>query len=167
MRAGHINCFIASVKNVFTTMLETDVTVSKPRLGTDGKSIHDVRGIIALSGDVAGSVILSFPSRTAARAVEAFAGMRFEQDTDEFSDAIGELANMVAGNAKKDFDGLDIHISVPTVIIGQGHQLGRNPLGPWIILECNSRLGMFELEVCVLEVAAVQAKGGTHASSCR
>lgn len=160
MRASHINCFIAAVQNVFKTMLDTDVTVSKPRLKTDNNTAHDVTGIISLSGDVAGAVALDFPMATACAAVEAFSGTRYHHVCDEFSDAIGELANMVSGNAKKDLTGLNVSISIPTVVVGQNHRLGRNPLGPWIVLDCASVLGDFSLEVCVLEVAAVQAGGG-------
>ena len=73
---------------------------------------------------------------------------------------LGELANMIAGNAKKDMAGLNTYISVPTVIIGVNHRLGRHQLGPWVVLECHCALGDFAIEVCLLEVTAMAHTGG-------
>lgn len=160
MRASHINPFIGSVQLVFETMLNTKVTVEKPFVKTEDNFSHDITGIIALSGEAVGSVAVSFPLETAKNAVEAFAGTRLEAEDPNFSDAIGELANMIAGNAKKNLDDLCIYISVPTVIIGHNHRLGRHQLGPWIVLQCNSVLGPFNIEVCVMEVPARAAAGG-------
>lgn len=160
MRADHINPFITAVKLVFETMLDTQVGVAKPRVKTGNQSTHDVTGIIALAGEAAGSVAVSFPMTTAVNCVEAFAGLRIDQVNDDFTDAIGELANMIAGNAKKDLNNLKIDISIPTVVVGSGHRLGRHQLGPWIVLDCECDLGPFSIEVCVVEVAAAVAKGG-------
>ncbi len=159
MRAQHVNPFIDSVKLVFETMLGTQVAIAKPRIKTDDQPSYDVTGIIALSGEAVGSVAVSFPMDTAIKCVEAFSGMPVEEPDDNFTDAIGELANMIAGNAKKDLENLKVNISVPTVIVGQGHRLGRHQLGPWIVLECTSPHGPFNLEMCVVEVAAAVAGG--------
>ena len=159
MRADHINPFITAVQLVFDTMLDTEVTVAKPVLKENDKASFDVTGIITLSGQVAGSAALSFPMETAKNAVEAFSGTRVDEHDEMFSDAIGELANMVTGNAKKDLDNLKVAISVPTVVIGANQRLGHHQLGAWIVLQCSSALGDFDIEVCVVEVAAMAATG--------
>ena len=158
-QAEHVNPFITAVQLVFETMLNTKVTIGKPSVKQDNQPSHDVTGIIALAGDAAGSAALSFPMATAKAAVEAFAGMPLDETDDMFADAIGELANMVTGNAKKDFNNLNINISVPTVVIGSDHRLGHHQLGPWIVLGCDSALGRFSIEICVVEAAALAATG--------
>lgn len=160
MRACYINPFITAVQLVFETMLSTEVTVAKPRLKDSDSPTYDVTGIISLSGDVVGSAALSFPMESAKNAVKAFTGMEVDAKDDMFSDAIGELTNMVTGNAKKDLQDLAASISVPTVVIGENHHLGSHQLGPWVVLECQSRLGGFNIEVCVIEVAALAEMGG-------
>jgi chemotaxis protein CheX len=160
MRAEHVNPFIKAVQLVFETMLGTKVTVSKPELKADDKLTNDVTGIIGLSGEVVGSAALSFPLETAKKAVEAFSGSKLTETDDLFSDAVGELANMVTGNAKKDLDDSNIYISVHTVVIGKNHRLGHHQLGPWVVLRCQSNLGPFTIEICVVEVAALAASGG-------
>lgn len=159
MRASHVNPFIRATQLVFDTMLQTKVEIARPRVKTEDRATYDVTGIIALSGEAAGAVAVSFPMETARQAVEAFTGMPVNEPDDCFTDAIGELANMIAGNAKKDLDDLRITISVPTVVVGANHRLGRHQLGPWIVLDCNSRLGSFTIEICVVEVA-VAVEGG-------
>lgn len=160
MRADYINPFITAVQLVFETMLDSPVSVAKPRLKDDGQPTYDVTGIIALAGGVVGSAAMSFPMETALKAVEAFTGMAVGADDDMFADAIGELVNMVTGNAKKDMQDMAVTISVPTVIIGTNHHLANHQLGPWVVLECSSDLGPFNIEVCVVEVAAMTAAGG-------
>ncbi len=160
MRASHINPFIKSVQLVFETMLDTRVTTTKPYVKEHDRATNDVTGIIALSGEAVGSVAVSFPMATAKKAVEAFTGMPVDEVDDDFSDAIGELANMVAGNAKKDLANLNVSISVPTVVIGSNHRLGRHQLGAWIVLECDSPLGQFNIEICIVEVAVMATVGG-------
>jgi chemotaxis protein CheX len=166
MHVSHINPFISSVQLVFETMLNTKVSVNKPFIKKDARFCHDITGIISLSGNAVGTVAVSFPMQTANNAVEAFSGVRVESIDDSFSDAIGELANMIAGNAKKNLEVHNVSISVPTVIIGSGHRLGAHRLGAWIVLECNCALGPFSIEVCIEEVPAPATVGGeAHANS--
>jgi chemotaxis protein CheX len=162
MRAEHINCFITAVKHVFSTMLNTEVAIGKPQVQPVGQATHDVTGIIGLSGDAAVAVALSLPLDTAANAVEAFSGTRFAPTDDGFTDAIGELANMISGSAKKDLANMDVSISIPTVVVGQNQRLGRHSLGPWIVLECRCPLGNFSLEVCMVETPVAAAAGGAQ-----
>jgi len=159
MRADHINPFVAAVQLVFETMLDSPVAVAKPKLKHADSPAYDVTGIISLGGDVVGSAALSFPMETAANAVKAFTGNEVAPEDDMFADAIGELANMVTGNAKKDLHNLSVSISVPTVVIGRNHHLASHQLGPWVVLECDCGLGAFNIEVCVVEVTELAAMG--------
>ncbi|MFW6155185.1 MAG: chemotaxis protein CheX [Planctomycetota bacterium] len=160
MRAEHINPFITAVQLVFETMLDSPVAVAKPKLKHAGSPTYDVTGIISLSGDVVGSAALSFPMDTASQAVKAFTDTEVAPEDDMFADAIGELANMVTGNAKKDLHHLSVSISVPTVVVGHNHHLASHQLGPWVVLECACDLGTFNIEVCVVEVTELAAMGG-------
>ncbi len=161
MRAEHVNPFITAVQLVFETMLDSPVSVAKPRLKEAGMPAYDVTGIVSLSGDIVGSAALSFPMETALNAVEAFTGTRIDAEDDMFADAIGELANMVTGNAKKDLVGSAVSISVPTVVVGSNHHLASHQLGPWVVLQCESKTGPFIIEVCLVAVKELAAVGGT------
>ena len=159
MRADHVNPFVTSIQLVFDTMLDSSVNVARSRFKDSSHPTHDVTGIITLTGDVVGSAALSFPMHTAMKAVEVFTGMAVESTDDMFADAVGELATMVAGNAKKDLKKVSVSISVPTVVIGKNHHLASHQLGQWVVLECTSDIGPFNIEICVVEVAALAATG--------
>ena len=55
-----ITPFIKSIQNVFSTMMQLQVNVGDPRLKTEPLPAYDVSGIIGMSGDVVGSIVLSF-----------------------------------------------------------------------------------------------------------
>ena len=65
MDPTYITPFIVSIQNVFSTMLNLPVQVKEPRIKTGSESGADVSSIIGMSGDVVGSVILSFPTESA------------------------------------------------------------------------------------------------------
>ena len=52
MDPTHITPFVASVQNVFSTMLQLPVTVGDPAIKADPNQSHDVTAIIGMSGDV-------------------------------------------------------------------------------------------------------------------
>ena len=61
-----------------------------------------------MSGDVVGSVMLSFPIDSALKIVEKFTGMKIDVNSEDFGDAIGELVNMISGAAKAKFEGKNL-----------------------------------------------------------
>jgi chemotaxis protein CheX len=147
MKVDTINAFIAAAQNVFSSMVNTDVSLGRVQLNTSHVTPHDISGIIGLSGDVVGCVVVSFPMETALAAYEAFAGEPTEPMNPNFFDAIGELTNMIAGAAKAQLDGLSISIGLPTVIMGKQHCISAPQDVPFISVPCHCRLGNFSIEV--------------------
>jgi len=143
--------FVNSVRNVFSTMVGVETTVERPMLKPQPVPSYDVSGIIGFSGEIVGSVVVSFQREAAIRLVESFAGVKLEPESVDFADAIGELANMIAGAAKKDLGGL-ANISTPNVIIGQGHQIARLKDVPCLVIPVSTAVGNFAVEVCIKQV---------------
>ncbi len=147
MDARYVNPFIRSVCNTFETMCHTTVKVGKPQLKSGDDPSADVSGVIGFSGDAAGSVVLHFSFEVASKAASAFAGAEIDQEHGDFADAIGELANMVAGGAKAQFDGLNISISLPNVVVGRNHSVSASKSTPRLLIPVETGLGFFYLEV--------------------
>ena len=147
MDVRYINPFVASICNVFETMIGMPVTVGKPALKQDQTAYTDVSGVIGFSGDATGSVVLAFSFDTAAKIATAFAGMDITPDHPDFADAMGELANMVAGGAKSKFEGLKVNISLPNVITGSDHSVCASKTTPRIVLPCSTEAGSFFVEI--------------------
>ena len=147
MDVRYINPFIASICNTFETMCGSKVTVGKPLLLTEPYEQTDVSAIIGFSGDAAGSVALCFGVDTASKLATSFAGTEITPEHDDFGDALGELANMVAGGAKAKLEGLDINISLPSVIIGTGQRILASKSSPRLHIPCSTAAGNFRVEV--------------------
>ena len=144
-----ISAFIKSISNVFSTMLQLPVEVGEPTIKMGDESPFDVSGIIGMSGEVVGSVVLCFPGDTAERIVAIFTGEQMSIDSDDFPDAIGELVNMVAGGAKGMFDDREVSISCPSVIVGEGHSVSRLKDVPCVLIPCSTDCGEVVIEVAI------------------
>lgn len=155
-----INPFIRSVHNVFKTMCRLEPRVGKPYVKVSEEPYADVSGVIGFSGDASGSIVLTFMFDAASKIATAFAGVPITPEHRDFADAIGELANMVAGNAKKEFgEGLSISISLPNVIVGSHHAISPSKSHSIIIVPCETDMGSFNVEVSmVMEKKSVAAK---------
>ncbi|HWB55218.1 MAG TPA: chemotaxis protein CheX [Tepidisphaeraceae bacterium] len=144
--------FVNATINVFTTMVKIKPEIIRPCIKQDPGATHDVSGIIGFSGDIVGSVVVTFQMETAQKLVSALVGMEVEANSPDFVDAVGELANMIAGNAKKDLGGV-ANIAVPTVIVGKNHMIGRLTGVPCVLIPCHTSVGDFAVEVNIKPVA--------------
>jgi chemotaxis protein CheX len=156
MDVRYINPFIEAVRSVFSTMIHIDVTMGKPHL-TEILPKYDISGIIGMSGDVVGSVVLSFPASVAKVVIGKFAGSDHAITSPDFADALGEIVNMISGAAKAKFEGKKVSISTPSVVVGQGHTIARPSSTVCISLPCIVYCGEFAIDVAIREDAQ-QAK---------
>jgi chemotaxis protein CheX len=138
--------FVRSIKDVLHTMAKVTVTVGPPDLKKTPATTYDVSGIIGFSGEFTGSMVLSFTTKAAQAIVSSFAGAEIEAGSPDFADAVGELANMVAGSAKAAFGGTT-SITVPSIVMGAGHVIARLHDVPCIVIPCKTEHGDFAVEV--------------------
>lgn len=161
---GYITPFVKSIQNVFSMMLQLPVTVLDAQLKENTTPTHDVSGIIGMSGDMVGTVILSFQRETAESIVALFSGEKLSCGSADFADAVGELVNMVSGGAKALFaDTKDVSISCPSVIVGDDHGVALPSDVPCIVIPCVTDCGEFVIEVAIRE--AVAPTGQTNKSA--
>lgn len=154
MDPAYITPFIASLQNVCSTMMQLPVTIGAPHVKREAGATYDVSGIIGMSGDVVGSVVVSFPLEVAQAVVALLAGQRVEPDNPDFADAVGELVNMIAGGAKGMFQGKKkVSISCPSVVVGKNHMVARQKDAPCIVIPCTTDCGELALEICIREAA--------------
>lgn len=166
MDVKFINPFVKSICNTFTTMCELNVTVGKPQLVNDDSCDADISAIIGFSGDAAGSVIVKYHFDVATRIASAFAKIEMDQNHPDLVDALGELANMIAGGAKAQFEGLDVDISLPSVVVGSHHHFPVARNAKRLVFPCETKLGTFETHVAMIvtrskSVASAAATGAS------
>lgn len=166
MDASYITPFVKSIQNVFSTMLQLPVSVNDPVIKTDTTPTHDVSGIIGMSGDVIGTIILSFKTDAAESIVTLFCGEKLESGTPDFADAVGELVNMVSGGAKALFtDTKDVSISCPSVIVGKDHGVALPSDVPCVMIPCSTDCGEFVIEIAIREAGAGAATTAASANA--
>ncbi|MBL0926727.1 MAG: chemotaxis protein CheX [Phycisphaerales bacterium] len=141
--------FIKSTKNLFETMLQMPVEMGEPSIKPASAPSFDVSGIIGFAGDYEGSVVLSFPAATAVRVASVFTGADVATGSDDLTDAVGELVNMIAGGAKAQFSGRKISISCPSVVVGENHVVHGRKDFACVQIPCVCDCGEFAIELAI------------------
>lgn len=147
--ANYIKPFVVAAKNLFETMIEIPFSLGKPTLKT-GSQVppHEISSIIGISGNVSGCVVISLSHDVAYAMVSALVGFEVEELDDDCIDAIGEIANMIAGNAKTDFPSEDNSISTPSVVVGK-HKVSYPSGLPIITIPCITDKGEMFIEIAL------------------
>lgn len=149
--------FAESVRSVLPTMVGVAVETGPLARKQPDDRKYDVSGVIGFSGEIAGSLVIRFPLPVASALVAGLTGgVAFPPDSGDFADAVGELANMIAGAAKSRF-GQSASISVPVVIVGAGHAVPALSDCPALVIPCDCTHGRFVLELNLKQRAAVPA----------
>jgi chemotaxis protein CheX len=149
MDVKYVNPFITATITLFKTMLNMDVAPEKPTLKQEPYPSFDISGIIGLSGGAQGSISISFPKSMALKIVSTMIGMELKVVGPDLTDGIGEVANIIAGNAKQNLNGLNLSISLPNVIVGKDHVITSQRGIPVVIVPFKSPLGSFSMEVAL------------------
>ena len=148
MDIKYINPFLLAVQNVFETMIEVPYTLGKPAIKKENTASFEVSGIIGITGEVIGCVVVSFPKHIALQLASALLDDTLTEIDEDSTDAIGEIANMVAGDAKKRFPKGNTTISVPSVVIGN-HRIAFPKGVPIISIPCETDKGAFAIDVAL------------------
>ena len=154
-----ITPFIKSVQNVFATMLQLPVEVEEPQIKQAKATTYDVSAIIGMSGDCVGTVVLSFEEESALRIVALFTGAEVTSESPDFTDAVGELVNMISGGAKALFEGRKASISTPSVVLGANHIVSSQRDVPVILLPCVTDCGRFAIEIAIQDQVEKEGTG--------
>jgi chemotaxis protein CheX len=137
MNVVFINPFLEAVVNVLKTMAFTDPKPGKPFLKKRPELLQgDITAVIGLTGSVKGSVAVSFTEAAILQAVTNMFGEQVNEINAEVEDAVGELGNMVCGDARRALErhGYNLQAAIPTVISGQGHKITHSVPGPTIVM---------------------------------
>jgi len=147
MNVAFVNPFITSTIETFKTMVHSEAKPGKPMLKNDGVPVFDISGIIGLSGIAQGAIALSFPKIVALKTVSAMIGSEIKIVGPELTDGIGELVNIIAGNAKQYLTQYQLTISLPNVIVGRNHTVTPPSHTPSILVPFIGEVGEFVMEV--------------------
>jgi chemotaxis protein CheX len=104
-------------------MLSSDVQRGSPYLRTAAEADFCVSGVIGLSGDAVGTVVLNMSKEVALGVASVLLMEQFTELTPDVIDAVGELTNVIAGAAKSKLEEFRLGVSLPNVITGSAHMI--------------------------------------------
>ncbi len=150
MDVKYINPFIGATVHVLKTMAQTEVTAGNPFLKKDKVARGDVSGLIGLTGGVSGTISVSFTEKSILAIVTKMLGEEMTAMDDEIGDAVGEIANMISGQARQALEamGRPLQAAIPSVIMGRGHRITHITSHPVIAIPFSTVDGGFTIEVC-------------------
>ncbi len=145
-----INPFINATINVLETMAFMEVNAGKPFLKTDLVAIGDITGLMGLTGVANGTVAVTFESKCILAIVSNMFGEKMDEINSEIIDAVGELTNMISGQARRELEevGRSFKAAIPSVVAGPKHSITHYTDGPRIAIPFSTSSGDFTIEVC-------------------
>jgi chemotaxis protein CheX len=146
-----INPFINATTNVLETMAFTKSEAGKPFIKNNNVAKGDVSGVIGFTGETNGTVSVTFDELCILKIVTNMFGEEMKELNDEVSDAVGEITNMISGQARKELEeiGKLFHGAIPSVITGKNHTLESMAKGPKVAIPFKTDAGSFTIEVCL------------------
>jgi chemotaxis protein CheX len=141
-----ITTFVQGTTRYFEISANQPATVGSPYLVTHGDpEIAEFTGVITVSGRRSGLVYFTAP-----RGMLIVMLMKMnESDVSHrnLCDLVGEVANTISGNARRDF-GREFTISAPEIVAGQKHVASPPGCRP-IVIQINWRSHSAKLVVCL------------------
>lgn len=99
MKAECVNPFLQALQDVFKLMLDVDIARKNIGANSNADTEKQVVVEIKLIGDITGSVLFSFPQSTTLEMVKVMSGMEFNKVDSFVTSALGEMSNIISGNA--------------------------------------------------------------------
>ncbi len=148
MNRAYVTPFLDAIKDVFETMIEIPFTLGRPGLKKEKAPSFEVSGIIGISGEVSGTVVINLSTETALELASGLLGEALTELDEDCIDALGEIANMVAGRAKAKFPEESTSLSLPTVIVGK-HKVNYPSAIPIVSIPCDTGKGKFNVDIAL------------------
>jgi chemotaxis protein CheX len=141
--------FVDATVNILSTMAMITPTVQKPYLKTSNKALGDVSGIVGVTSEKGqhGVISVSFTKSCAIAVVKNLVG-EVEDVISDVQDAVGELTNMISGQARQKLVDMGITLSsaTPTVIMGDGHSITHVTRNNIMVVPFQTEYGQFVVE---------------------
>ncbi|HYA40334.1 MAG TPA: chemotaxis protein CheX [Syntrophobacteraceae bacterium] len=144
-----INPFLAASMHVLKTMAGVDARPGKPFLKKTDEAVGDVSAIIGITGAAKGSMALVFTEKCIKEIASSLLGEVLTELNPEVRDAVGELTNMICGDARRRLseEGFALQAGIPTVVAGKNHTITHIADGPRLAVPFETDHGSFMVEV--------------------
>ncbi len=148
-----ITKFSSSVVNVLGTMAMTQADPEKAYVKKDNTAKGDISGVIGFSspsGKSKGTMSVTFTEQSVLGVINSMLGEDFQKISDDVADAVGELTNMICGQARKGLAeiGINYEGAIPSVVSGKNHSIRHVSSSAILAIPFNTKHGPIIVEVC-------------------
>lgn len=116
-----LQAFVDGVIKTLATIAQTEAKVGKPYIEPEFTEKGEIAGMVGMvAPPLKGTLLISFTKPSIFQVMENMLGEKHSELTDDVSDAVGELTNMIYGSAKTALNqlGYNFEMAIPTVIRG-------------------------------------------------
>ncbi len=125
MEASIVNPFIEGALYILDTTASLKARPVAPFLKKTSAAMGDISGILEMTGDISGSVSVTFTEKCILGVVSAMFGEEIVEMDEEITDAVGEIGNMISGRVttKMTEMGKTVKVKLHKVKSGNGHTI--------------------------------------------
>lgn len=99
MKSEYVNSFYQAIKDVFRLLVDIEPQRGDLKVVSNFTSNKDANVELGVKGDLKGVILFSFPQNMTLEMVKIMSGMEMDKIDNFASSALGEIANIVGGNA--------------------------------------------------------------------
>jgi len=123
-------------REIFETMVMVDVTPGEPLTEHVSRFTCSLTAMVGFAGFKQGNLAIHTPDPVARGLTGDFLGMEVDEINEDVQDAMGELANMLAGSLKPFIadNGEKVELSLPSVVYGEEYTLTVINKADWMIV---------------------------------
>ncbi len=140
---------VETTEEIFSTMIFMDVS-PEPAL-EEGKQVLDchVSAMIGLTGSISAMLSIHCPEATGLAIAGGMLGMELEEIDADVKDALGEIANMMAGGLKERFstEDIDLELAIPTTVTGKSYTISAPKDSRRVVIPFSIEQGQFFVEI--------------------
>ena len=154
MENKYLTPFIDATIMVLETMAFVKPVVGETCIWSKEKTVAEVIGLIVFSNEkekIKGFMTIGFTKSSIIQIVSSMLDEEFETLNDEVREAVGELANMISGQARQKISlmGSKIEAGMPTIISGEDLEVKGAEGKDITIVNFEVEKGPFELGICL------------------
>jgi chemotaxis protein CheX len=154
MENKYLTPFIDATIMVLETMASVKPIVGETCIWNKDKNVAEVVGLIGFSNEdenIKGFMTIGFTKSSIIQVVSNMLGEEFETLNDEVREAVGELANMISGQARQKISlmGNKLEASMPTIISGKDLEVKGAEGKDITMVNFGVEKGLFELGICL------------------
>ena len=138
-----------TTEEIFNCMIFIDIAASPP-LASDKQVIGcHVSAMIGLTGGLSAMLGIHCPSAVGLAVAGAMLDMEPEEVDADVKDALGEIANMLAGGIKERLstENIDLELAIPTAVAGQSYVISAPKGSQRVVVPFTISQGQFVVEI--------------------